>query len=96
MTTANQEIFRAYADGDSLSDLSHRFGGAPVTWWRFLRKHGITMRPRGVGSDETRQRRTDVLALYGAGLTQAEIARRLSASQTAVWRVINDARRISR
>lgn len=94
--TADQEIIDAYLSGDTLAVIAERFGGSHVTWWRMLRRHGVTMRPRGTGSAETRRRRADVLALYGEGVPQAEIARRLSARQQVVWGIVNDARSVSR
>ena len=95
MSIYGDEIVAAYLAGDSLRLISEQFGGAPVTWWRYLRSKGVTLRPRGTGTDESRARNAEIVRLYGEGVKQAEIARRLEMRPQAVWKVIrNETRRI--
>ena len=85
------EIITAYNAGSSLRDLSLTFGGAPVTWWRHLRRNGVTLRPPGTGTDESRARNAEILRLHSDGVKQADIARALEMRPQAVWKVIRNA-----
>ena len=93
--SANQEVIDAYIAGDSLRMLCERFGGSTATWWRLLKQHGVQTRERGTATDETRERRRQILAYLAAGESQAEVARRFEVHSSYVWRVANAAKRVS-
>jgi lambda repressor-like predicted transcriptional regulator len=92
MTILSQAI-TAYRSGSSLRDLVAEFGHTPPTWRNRLRAAGVTLRPAGSSSSQSRLVRQKVLALAETRMKQAEIARAVGISPQRVWQIIRESKR---
>ena len=90
-----ETLSRDYCNGDSLTDISHRYGIRPESVWERLKNHGVTLRSQSEAhelrghtkikvSDES-----DVLKMYASGLSAQDIAQKYECYKDAVLRVLH-------
>lgn len=85
----DEKIAQLYVDGASINSLCPMFECSSDSIRRALKRQGVTMRPRGNSYKIFEQSQVDtIISGYENGLSQADIAEKMSVGQVQISRIL--------
>ncbi|HKS47964.1 MAG TPA: helix-turn-helix domain containing protein [Amycolatopsis sp.] len=76
-----EELIKDYQAGATVYELGEKFGTSRQAVGKILKRHGVTMRRRGLSPEQI----DEAVRLYEGGWSLARIGDKLSVDSTTVW-----------